>query len=213
MEAQMIVYNDGGKEGGPVKVSLDFTAKTWNVEDDLRRAWPSSSKSGPIAVISSREMVLQDVQPGRPLMPLITFNDFPTSESEAGSAGVGKIVAGGFVFVGRISPQLSAVRAKMLSILAKVPNVVSSKEAAFQTLTGLTQKTLEDYWALPAGNNLRNFTSCNAFLGATAKALGAKEGSWLSKGVLELRRCDNDVKGSWILAAGIWPRRHRCPDQ
>ena len=43
-----------------------------------------------------------------------------------------------------------------------------------------------------------HFTTCNAFLGNIVGMLGAKPGSWLSRGILELNLVDRDVKGSWI---------------
>lgn len=201
METQIIVYKDSGVEAGSVLLTIDFTAKTWTVVNDPRGAWPGTGKTGPIEIPVARQMSILDGAPGR-LTPIIVFNDFPTSESETGSAGVGKVVSGGYVFVARTSPQLSEIRFRMLQIVDKVQANVSSKlnGAVFQDLTNLTQKVLEEHWDGKHGQDKLYLTSCNAFLGKTAQRLGASPGSWLGKGVLDLQRCDKDVPGSYFYA-------------
>ena len=205
MDAQFMIYSGEGKELGLVKLTLNFSEKTWTIVEDPKSAWPGASKAGSIDIPAPRQMTIRDSVPGKPLViSLITFGDFPNSESDTGSAGVGSISSGGYAFTIRTSPQLSAIRAKMISILDQVPDQVGSISNAqlFQELTDLTQAVLVANWNGTAPNASLFLTSCNAFLGKTARRLGARPGSHLASGILDLQRCDRDVKGSFVWAKG-----------
>ena len=101
-------------------------------------------------------------------------------------------------------------RQQILNILSAIPpDGLSSDDSRFKTLTGgWTTQSLQKWWdEHPPGTKGANFTTCNAFVGTIAVMVGAKAGSWLSKGPLQLDLCNRDVPNSWVPAnSGRSPR-------
>lgn len=73
-----------------------------------------------------------------------------------------------------------------------IPEEVSSKDPAFERLTGLNQARLEANWA--KGGML---TSCNSFAGKVAQGIGVPWKSVLAKGVLDISQAEKEVPGCW----------------
>lgn len=210
MRLNLAIYDSEGRTRGTSRIAFDFGSKTWSLEEETSGIWTAVngfSKQGSFEVKGSDLIWIFDQPPGQPQVQIAWLSNVPTSESGVGNAGTGKIVQSksadfknaSFFWTFVASP-MSAVRTAMLNILiANVPRTgLNSNMAAFESLTGFTTATLKSqYWDVEGSPN-RNFTTCNAFLGRMAGKLGAKPGTWLSKGVLELQRADRDVPGSWI---------------
>jgi len=219
MRLNTIFHDVNGKARGTVRLKLQFGQNTWSVEDDSLQAWRSAglSMQGPFDVKGADAIWLWDQEPGKPKQHIVALSNVPTNENTTGTAGTGQIVAarkpefsGARFFWAFLPPAMSEVRAKMIDILTRnvFPTGLSSDMPAFRDLTGFDTKRLKaDYWDKVDSPD-RNFTTCNAFLGTMARKLGAKPGSWLSRGVLELIRADKDVPGSWVTAeSGASPQR------
>jgi hypothetical protein len=89
------------------------------------------------------------------------------------------------------------LRQKVCAMLKQaVPaNGLSSDDPRFSTMTGLNSERLRKNWR--AGGIQ---TSCNSFAGWVAQQIGAKVGSALCCGKLDLSGVEKEVPGSWVWA-------------
>lgn len=94
--------------------------------------------------------------------------------------------------MGLSAPDRDTLRTKMQEWLYKIPEVVSSKDPLYKSLTGLSQADLEANWA--KGGIL---TGCNSFLGVVAKAFGVPGTSVLARGFLDISQAEKEVPGCW----------------
>ncbi len=75
-----------------------------------------------------------------------------------------------------------------------------STHPMFSSMTGgLTQARLLADWA-KRGPKEPGLTSCNSFAGWVAQQIGAKSGSTLCAGKLDLSGVEREVPGSWVMA-------------
>ena len=95
--------------------------------------------------------------------------------------------------MGITAPDWVTLRSEIQNWLLKnIPEDISSKDARFAKLTGMTQKTLEDNWK---GGGI--LTSCNSFAGKVAQGLGVPWSSVLAKGALDISKAESEVPGCW----------------
>jgi hypothetical protein len=202
MDLIFVIDDKTGRQKGSVNLTVDFSAKTWNLTNDPRKAWPGYSKDGKIETADPRLLWILDSKAGQVPQRIIEFKDSPIDEWDPWPIAQGKInTDGGSIFLVQATSQMTPARARVLDVINKVPNSVSSKTALFKTLTGLSQEDMVKWWdginKTPEGKTMTNFTSCNAFLSMTAQRAGARQG-WLTRGTLNIDRCAKEVPGCWI---------------
>jgi hypothetical protein len=96
--------------------------------------------------------------------------------------------------------ELSPIRQKVLALvedwIPDNPTGLSSDHEHFRMITGFSTFSLEQWWAEhPEGTKGSMLTTCNALLGWMARQLGARQGSQLARGLLQLDLADKDVPG------------------
>jgi len=72
---------------------------------------------------------------------------------------------------------------------------LNSDEKQFQIITGMSTTSLKKDWDRKVMT-----TSCNSFLGWAARQIGVRQGSVLSRGVLNISKAEQEVPGCWIMA-------------
>lgn len=77
----------------------------------------------------------------------------------------------------------------------RIPEEVSSDDKEFLLMTGMNTKWLKAQWA-----NGKRVTSCNSFAGWVAREIGAKKGSILARGQLDLSLAEREVPYCWFWA-------------
>jgi len=200
------VNDPTGKPRGAVKMTLDFAANQWTVDDAKAPAWQGvgCSGSGSFELKSWPVMWIWDQAAGKPRQNTIIFWDPPTGESDtkhvSGRARIfdpaePSLKEGMIDWSVDTSPaSISPARSAMLKILSGIPKTdLSSDDADFKKLTGFdTARLKREFWDVETivdpkdpekkrmiPNPNRGFTTCNAFLGNMAAKLAASLGTKL----------------------------------
>ena len=142
----------------------------------------------------------------------LALSNMPPYESHSAFAGSDSFLdAGGqateqtVIWSRNSSAPLTPIRQQMLSYLDTwIPSegLYSTNRKFTTVMRGFSHESLITRW-----KNDPKFTTCNSFSGAVAQHIGAKLGTRLFQGYLDLSKVDVDVPGCWIVSTpGRYPR-------